>query len=275
MRHQANAIGIPVVQCDEDSTRVWPTEPALKYTDKSGPCCLEFGGKDAQMAIGTDNPPLHPVRPYSYGCSLLRRGQAHQHLGPTSGMPASMQHATARVVQLRTSTTAASTQHDHRSLRGNRTSTTKYNLLTFLPKALFEQFRCATGRWAGTVRASSCCSTALALQQCTLHNRPRMRSEAPTLGRGTSCARMPMLHHDSRCAVRTQLHAVEACETPICVPARAAVRRADARVAVHARRGCICLGIRVHVWVVRCRRLANIFFALMVALSLTPFSPVR
>jgi len=29
--------------------------------------------------------------------------------------------------------------------RGNRTSTTKYSLLTFLPKALFEQYRCGTG----------------------------------------------------------------------------------------------------------------------------------
>lgn len=29
--------------------------------------------------------------------------------------------------------------------RGNRTSTTKYTLLSFLPKALFEQYRCGAG----------------------------------------------------------------------------------------------------------------------------------
>jgi hypothetical protein len=29
--------------------------------------------------------------------------------------------------------------------RGNRTSTTKYTLLTFLPKSLFEQYRCGAG----------------------------------------------------------------------------------------------------------------------------------
>jgi hypothetical protein len=33
------------------------------------------------------------------------------------------------------------------SYRGNRTSTTKYTLLSFLPKSLFEQYRCvARGR---------------------------------------------------------------------------------------------------------------------------------
>lgn len=36
-----------------------------------------------------------------------------------------------------------------RRYRGNRTSTTKYTLLTFLPKSLFEQYR-----WGGGVAAA-------------------------------------------------------------------------------------------------------------------------
>jgi hypothetical protein len=30
----------------------------------------------------------------------------------------------------------------HKGFKGNGTSTTKYNLLTYFPKALFEQYRC-------------------------------------------------------------------------------------------------------------------------------------
>lgn len=38
--------------------------------------------------------------------------------------------------------------HVHEHFKGNYTSTTKYNLVTYFPKALFEQFRYAANRCA-------------------------------------------------------------------------------------------------------------------------------
>ena len=38
----------------------------------------------------------------------------------------------------------------HKGFKDNRTSTTKYNLFTYFPKALFEQYRCGARRQAGS-----------------------------------------------------------------------------------------------------------------------------
>jgi hypothetical protein len=50
-------------------------------------------------------------------------------------------HPEPRVVHVPMTDTLRERVRDRHNYRGNRTTTTKYNALTFLPKALFEQYR--------------------------------------------------------------------------------------------------------------------------------------
>jgi hypothetical protein len=50
-------------------------------------------------------------------------------------------HAEPRVVHVPMTDTLRERVRERHNYRGNRTTTTKYNALTFLPKALFEQYR--------------------------------------------------------------------------------------------------------------------------------------
>lgn len=70
--------------------------------------------------------------------TLLRRGPAEQ----------------ARVVAFPTGAPLPTPgpAHSGPRYRGNRTSTTKYTLLSFLPKALFEQYRCGARRSARNIQ---------------------------------------------------------------------------------------------------------------------------
>lgn len=91
--------------------------------------------------------------------------------------------------------------HLHHGYKGNYTSTTKYNLLTFLPKALFEQYRCV----------------------CMPSTRLPSFQAAAYLSQPTGCS-SPQNFRLVHCT---------------------------------------------------CRRIANIYFTIVAALSLTPYTPVR
>ena len=88
-----------------------------------------------------------------------------------------------------------STQQLH---RGNHTSTTKYTLLTFLPKSLFEQYRCGTctaARLHESLLACGRCSSMLARYwTLAVNGTPNACPTRPQ-------ARRKHLLHAQRCAV--------------------------------------------------------------------------
>jgi hypothetical protein len=120
---------------------------------------------------------------------------------------------------------------------GNQTTTTKYNLLTFIPKSLFEQYRCV-GALAGSGQGSGAPVACVARGCCW-----RVRE----------CVCVRVCVYVCVCGGD---HA-EGQQTPH--------MHAAALSCHHLPAACVCV----------CRRVANIYFTLVAALSLTDYSPVR
>ena len=108
------------------------------------------------------------------------------------------EHAPARVISINSG-------HCHREYRNNHASTTKYNVVTYLPKALFEQFRragCRAPCGVGNLKPSGTFVTRRA-------RRRRVANIYFTLVAGVSCTSLSPVRCDSssismQCQSRTR-----------------------------------------------------------------------
>lgn len=141
----------------------WPNAPSHSFLVSYGTPCLllvtqQAARREAACCCSLTSSTALPQRSHSWGgfpphaMAEQRGGGCAQRFASMFTWPSSKRaHQPARIVVHPSNLSAEEggghthhqAQHHHRRYCGNQTTTTKYNLLTFIPKSLFEQYRCA------------------------------------------------------------------------------------------------------------------------------------